>query len=109
LNPEYYVYIATEGVGPKADSFLRNIGARVMTLENFSSVLKKGTFFSEFKRLQYEPFGVGLQSLGEAEANMYSLLEGFIREDGRNDALTAENVKSAIEQFCTPKRRHILN
>lgn len=105
LNLERYIYVATKGISPKGQRFLEMINSRVMTIDDLESIISKGRFFKEVKKIDYEPFGIGREVLGGAESTLYDPLDNFIYEQGAHDLMNFDNLTEAVTKFLTKRKR----
>lgn len=99
MNPEYYVYLASNGIGPKAEKFLERVNGLCMTPDKFYGLIEKRTFFDKFDNISYDyNFGRGRVVVGEIEENLLNHFETLI-DNPNNKLISEKNVMSAISNL----------
>lgn len=82
LNPEYYIYASgssinskEDKISPKGREFLELMNAKSASYNSIKEVLNDCKFFREFKKINYTPFGIGKEVIGQCESNVYRHLK----------------------------------
>ena len=96
MNPEYYAYLASNGIGPKAEKFLERVNGLCMTPDKFYELIEKRTFFDKFDNISYDyNFGRGRVVVGEVEDSLLNHFEALI-DNPSNKVINEKNVINAI-------------
>ncbi len=99
LNPNYYLYLAKNGVGKKSERFLEDINAKAITFQELNYSINNGTFFDDYKKLKYDKnFGYGKTLTGQIEQEFKDRIYGSI-DLLENPLLTEKNIKNAIQNL----------
>ncbi|MFA5406820.1 MAG: hypothetical protein WC307_05700 [Candidatus Nanoarchaeia archaeon] len=99
LNPEFYVYLTSNGIGPKSEKFLDSVNGRYMAPADFDLIINNHSFFDEFSRISYKkPFGLIKEAEGLAEASLYASLNDLLNESDKNKLVTEKNLINAVSK-----------
>lgn len=110
LNPEYYVYASgssidskEDKISPKGKDFLELMNAKGASYDFISKQLSKGKFFKTFKKINYEPFGIGKEAVGQCESNIYRHLKDL---EGTSKSMNFKTISKTVSDFLN-KTPHV--